>query len=110
MAKTFKESLVKDRHINTRMRIVDFQPGNGYEYQVLICTIPNATDPDQDANVIIRLDGRGSNEHSAMTLENTSTLHWTYVWEKMGSDEMDAKVMTRLICGLLDIEELDTNE
>jgi hypothetical protein len=105
LTKPFEDALVKYRSLSEGVLFIDFQPGNGYKYQVLICDTPNINSPDENAKVIVRLDHRGSNEHAALTLEHTYSLHWTYIQEKLGGSEMDARAMTKLICELLKLEE-----
>ena len=104
--KTFEDSVVDDRQLSPGVRLINFQPGDGYKYRVLFCDTPGVNDLSRDAKVIIRLDHRGSNEHSGMTIEGHDTLAWPYVLEKMGGSETSARGMTKLICGALDIVEI----
>ena len=87
---------LKHDAVSEGIRVVDYQPGNGYRYLVAVATLPQEESWIPQSVLVSWLY-----ESACMVVQADGELHWRYVQEKMKCTESDARVLTELIAYLV---------
>lgn len=98
---TVEESILKDIRIGDTSRLVEYQPGNGTRYLMMVTDLRGSLPARQwlglgsetsSGWVITRLDSPAS-----MVISGQMFLHWSYVADKLRVNKADAVVLAELI-------------
>lgn len=84
-----------------RVRYIDYQPGNGTSYKLLLTKLEGLRVPGTDDSyfMVTWLNWNGPNSHVSAHFSGTSPCHhYTYVQEKLQCPTADALALAELIC------------
>jgi len=111
---TIEESITRDHRLADGARLVEYQPGNGTRYILLVNRVEGPSGarellslPDVGGWIISRLIGH---QTSVLVHSAGGTMHWSYVMEKFRCGRADAVVLAELIGHLTGIHAMSCAE